>query len=867
LAQKKAVRSRSAASRRSAGKAASQKKQSSGRKPAAARSQTKPLVNRRTVEMEQRHRQVSAILLFALAILLACIAMIPGVHIWLMLHHLVRGLFGDCALLWPVLLLYVAFTAAFERQSDNMGTKVALSAVSIVLLCAVVTAFLQPSGTAAAGNFGNQLLQIFQDCKEKGGAGLVGGLIGIPMIAGLGKTGACILLLLLLFVSLMLLTGTTLVRLWHGIQKPAKAVGQAVGTARENHIESMQARSRNRNIDIPLDDEGMPMHPVQTPQPDSPKNRELRSRMKRTFGKNADKSVFTNVVPPSAIVEKPMRTASQQSESAAATKVDSGFKEISEKLMERSKEKAEKKEGQKAAAVQQSELTQSLQPEESGYHVPPTSMLALTPAGDSAAEQKEWQTNGQRLVQVLDSFGVSTRIVDISRGPSVTRYELQPAAGVKISKITNLSDDIAMNLAASGVRIEAPIPGKAAVGIEVPNKKKSIVRMRDLIESNSFITAKSKLTVCLGRDIAGEPKVTDLAKMPHLLIAGTTGSGKSVCLNSFIVSLLYKSTPDDVRFLMIDPKVVELSIYNGIPQLLVPVVTDPRKAAGALQWAVTEMLKRYKLFAEYNVRDIKSYNAQAAQHGFVTEDGLPMEHMPQIVIFIEELADLMMAAPNEVEDSICRLAQMARAAGMHLVIATQRPSVDVVTGLIKANIPSRIALAVSSQVDSRTILDTGGAEKLLGNGDMLFSPVGAQKPVRIQGAFVSDSEIESVVEFIKESQEPGYNKEIAEEIEKNAVSEQKDSGTSTNPDMDPMLDDAVKCVIEAGQASTSFLQRRLRLGYAHAGRIVDQMEQMGLIGPHEGSKPRKVLVTYQQWLERNMNAAAPAEKEDSASSK
>ena len=494
--------------------------------------------------------------------------------------------------------------------------------------------------------------------------------------------------------------------------------------------------------------------------------------------------------------------------------------------------------------------------EESSYCFPPVTMLASSKKVDANLETEELQTNGKMLVETLKSFGVQTKILDICRGPAVTRYELQPAAGVKISKITNLADDLAMNLAATGVRIEAPIPGKAAVGIEVPNKTKSIVRMRELIESNSFVTSKSHLTVALGRDIAGQVTVADLAKMPHVLIAGTTGSGKSVCINSLIVSLLYKSGPDDVRFLMIDPKVVELGIYNGIPHLLVPVVTDPRKAAGALNWAVTEMLKRYKIFAENNVRDLKGYNALAEANGYQDENGQPMHKMPQIVIIIDELSDLMMAAPNEVEDAICRLAQMARAAGMHLVVATQRPSVDVVTGLIKANIPSRIAFAVSSAIDSRTILDSAGAEKLLGQGDMLFSPVGAQKPLRIQGCFVSDSEIESVVDFVRNSKAVVYDDSVAEEIERNAVAEGGKSGGMDGADdesgSDPMLNEAIKCVVEAGQASTSLLQRRLRLGYARAGRLIDEMEQLGIVGPHEGSKPRQVLITYAQWLERNM---------------
>ena len=481
----------------------------------------------------------------------------------------------------------------------------------------------------------------------------------------------------------------------------------------------------------------------------------------------------------------------------------------------------------------------------------PTSFLTYSPEPDMDSVEEELNANGEKLIETLQSFGVRATMLEACRGPAVTRYELQPAAGVKISKITNLADDIAMNLAALGVRIEAPIPGKAAVGIEVPNRKVSVVRMRELIESPAFRRAESPLTTVLGRDLAGELVLADLGKMPHLLIAGSTGSGKSVCINSLIVSLLYKSTPQEVRFLMIDPKVVELGIYNGIPHLIVPVVTDPRKAAGALNWAVTEMLRRYQQFAANNVRDLASYNRLAGERGYIDEQGMRMEHMPQIVIIIDELADLMMAAPNEVEDSICRLAQMARAAGMHLVIATQRPSVDVITGIIKANIPSRIAFAVSSQVDSRTILDMGGAEKLLGRGDMLFSPLGVQKPMRVQGCFIDDREIEAVVDFIRKAASAEYDESVMEEIERGGAAEQTES--SEEPEGDPMIPEAVRCVVEAGQASTSLLQRRLRLGYARAGRLVDEMEQMGIVGPHEGSKPRQVLISWQQYLEMAQN--------------
>ena len=469
--------------------------------------------------------------------------------------------------------------------------------------------------------------------------------------------------------------------------------------------------------------------------------------------------------------------------------------------------------------------------------------------------QEELRSNAEKLVTTLQSFGVQTRIIDIARGPAVTRYELQPSAGVKISKITNLADDIALNLAASGVRIEAPIPNKPAVGIEVPNKVVSTVSIREIIDSPEFQQAKSPLAVALGRDIAGKVTIADLAKMPHTLIAGSTGSGKSVCINSLIVSMLYHSTPQQVKLVLIDPKMVELGIYNGIPHLLIPVVTDPKKAAGALSWAVNEMLNRYQLFKDYSVRDMAGFNRAAEKNG--------LKPMPQIVIIIDELADLMMAAPKEVEDSICRLAQLARAAGMHLVVATQRPSVDVVTGLIKANIPSRIALTVSNAVDSRTILDSGGAEKLLGNGDMLFAPVGVTKPLRVQGCYVSDEEISSVVEFVKQTKSIEYDEKVIEEIERNAASDPKseDNGDSEGGG-DPMIDEAIKVVVEAGQASTSLLQRRLRLGYARAGRLIDELEQLGVVGPHEGSKPRQVLMTYAQWLEKNMQKGdSPHEEE------
>ncbi len=544
--------------------------------------------------------------------------------------------------------------------------------------------------------------------------------------------------------------------------------------------------------------------------------------------------------------------------------VDEGDK-IVEAIQDFSREQQENE--QKAKENEEKVLATVIRPDENGqqrfddivanaeqYKVPPSELL-----NDVVHERSdddinaEIHQNAEKLVNTLKSFGVETRFLEASRGPSVTRYELQPAMGVKISKITGLVDDIALNLATAGVRIEAPIPNKAAVGIEVPNKKVDSVPFREMVESKAFAETKSKLGAVLGKSISGEVVIADIAKMPHILIAGTTGSGKSVCVNSIIMSILFRSTPGEVRLLMIDPKAVEFMIYNGIPHLLIPVVTDPKKAAGALAWAVTEMLNRYKLFSDNNVRDLTGYNALAK-----TRDDLQV--IPQVVIFIDELADLMMASPGEVEDSICRLAQMARAAGMHLVIATQRPSVNVVTGVIKANIPSRIALKVASQVDSRTIIDSAGAEKLLGKGDMLYFPVGMPKPMRVQGCWVSDKEVERVVDFIKNSFILDYDQSVIDEIEKQAeLAAQKankgkddDDGGDINVS-DEKLDEAIEAVIEAGQASTSFLQRKLKLGYGRAARLIDTMEQLGVVGGYEGAKPRQVIMTKQEWYERKMN--------------
>ena len=490
------------------------------------------------------------------------------------------------------------------------------------------------------------------------------------------------------------------------------------------------------------------------------------------------------------------------------------------------------------------ELTLVTAKEEYDYIKPPFSMLHQVeePAGRRDEQKAQATQTARKLEAVMRSFGIEAKVISISRGAAVTMYELQPKSGVKVSRIKNLADDIAMNLAASGIRIEAPIPGKAAIGIEIPNTETSIVYLKSLVETNDFLNHKSKLAFCLGEDISGNPVIADIAKMPHMLIAGTTGSGKSVCVNCLIVSLLYRCSPNDVRLIMIDPKVVELQVYNGIPHLLIPVVTEPKKAAAALSWAVQEMENRYKQFALCNIRDINAYNLYAKEHDLPT--------LPRIVIIIDELADLMMVVRDSIEEAINRIAQKARAAGMHLIVATQRPSVDVITGLIKANIPSRIAFAVSSQVDSKTILDYGGAEKLLGRGDMLYYPVGNMKATRVQGGFVSDGEIENIVDFIKDSvNEPAYDDTVSAQIDSVRILEKggKKSGGSmaaggAEGDGDPLLSDALDIAIEVKQISASFLQRKLGLGYARASRLIDQLEERGYISGRDGNNPRHVLV-------------------------
>ncbi len=792
-------------------------------------------------------KQKTAIILLAVSVLFLAATLIKGEHLWLHLHNFIFGLFGITAFSWPLMLIYVAIMIASNRSMISAKSNIIGASAFVLILSGIVHLFSEGS---VSSDLGEQFAYVWNLCeKVTFASGGITGVIfgGIPRLL-FGKAAAAIVLIVLLIVVFMLVTGTTLFGIWillKGMYKKASASKEKI--KERVNTDNFENNTNKRKSFVPVD-----LGPEISEEDDGMYIEELVGNAQKQEAK------------PNKKEPKPFIDISTGEVLSEPTQLDDIIKKVNHGSEKKSTKKGEesKKDNIKVKVVkEEKDDNVEAQAVFKTYQKPGIDCLSLADNSGSADYEEELKYNAKKLVDTLNSFGVSTKIVDICRGPSVTRYELQPAAGVKISRITGLADDIALALASSGVRIEAPIPNKSAVGIEVPNKNKSMVSLREIIETSIYKNAKSKLNVALGKDIAGNVICADIAKMPHLLIAGTTGSGKSVCLNSMIVSILFNATPDEVKLVMIDPKQVEFTVYNGIPHLLVPVVSDPRKAAGALGWAVTEMLQRYKMFSEKSVRDIKGYNKLAETDSTVTP-------MPHIVIFIDELSDLMMAAPNEVEDSICRLAQMARAAGMHLVIATQRPSVNVITGIIKANIPSRIALFVSSQVDSRTIIDTAGAEKLLGNGDMLFSPVGVSKPVRVQGCFLSDEEVENVVKFIKsQSDEKKYDEEVMQEIERQSVIETgKKSSAAAVADNDgstgdEMMPKAIEVVVEAQMASTTLLQRKLKLGYARAARIVDELEQRGIVGPFEGAKPRKVLISKQQWMEMNAlaNSSAPIE--------
>ncbi len=853
-------------------------------------------------------KQQRSLIMFIASVVLASIIFIPGDMIWLWLHNAVRGTFSMLALFWPLLLLFLAVTTMLDREIPKLVFRTSFAAGLAAALNACIYIF------GYEGSF--DIRSAFTQGVTYVGGGALGFLLGAPFIKLFGVIPAKILIVLAVLVLAVFALGIPIKSIYTAVVHFISArFSSLVNTVRGKLSDRRASNSGDDDyfgdndsdeLDMPDEDEDEYDRDDDQEMPQSPVlSEDLFTDDEELFPEEEEEesddaySIDIDLDSPAPKPKQQVITI-EKIEPAQAPEptqddkdddifldifgddfmdtVDEGFRpavETAAKEIEKSKKEGAMPSGEVSKPAAKSTRKRSRK----AYIYPPTELLSESKSS-AVNHDRELKENAKKLIETLESFSVGAKIIGYCRGPSVTRYEIQPAPGVKISKITGLSDDIALNLAAEGgVRMEAPIPGKAAIGVEIPNKTVTSVSMRELFESPEFNKNKTtkKLECVLGKDVAGKIVMMDLAKMPHLLIAGTTGSGKSVCVNAILMSILYRATPDEVKMILIDPKLVEFTKYKGIPHLLVPVVSDVKKAAGALGWAVAEMEDRYKELSHYNVKDVDSYNKMVDKNlATMTQDEIDnpgegevvngeyippkaTKKMPKIIIAIDELADLMMAAPGEVEDYICRLAQKARAAGMHLVIATQRPSVNVITGVIKANIPSRISLKVASFVDSKTILDMGGGEKLIGKGDMLYAPVGIPKPVRVQGGFSTDDDIEAVTDFIKQHTSSNYDEDISEEIERISESVGVKGSAKDTPEMDdiddsdPMLEEAIESVVELGQASTSLLQRKLRVGYARAGRLIDTMEQMGIVGPHEGSKSRKVLITKQEWIERKIS--------------
>ena len=755
-----------------------------------------------------------------------------------MLSDVLGGMMGWLKYVFPIGLLAISVKVTGDKYESFT---VKLSQYLLFLICTAVAITVYKFGNGSLNI--NESLQItMQNAYELGvsnvGGGALGALAAVPLIKLFGKILAVVISSILAVILFAVTFGIDL------SEKIGTVVEKIVERREERQAELLKRQESEEQEESPRDRrkrEREERKQAKILQAQEKENEQIKINLNGTLLEDTheDSKKFTQKV--NELLKDNPKDASKVDDTNPDYIEGNLFKQEEETKEEKTK--------------QVLQLEHTLTVEDENYEYPPLSLLSVGKKKSMKGGAKALTDTATKLQRTLHSFGVSAKVENVSVGPAITRYELKPAEGVRVSKIANLADDIALNLAAETLRIEAPIPGKQAVGIEVPNKEKQAVHLREVLESDNFLNSESKLSVALGKDIAGQTVVADIAKMPHVLIAGSTGSGKSVCINTLITSIIYNSKPSEVKLVMVDPKVVELSVYNGIPHLLIPVVTDPRKAAGALAWAVQEMDNRYALFASKGVRDLSGYNKAVEKDGETTK-------IPQMVIIIDELADLMMVAAKEVEESICRLAQKARAAGMHLVIATQRPSVDVITGLIKANVPSRIAFAVSSQVDSRTILDSAGAEKLLGKGDMLFFPAGAPKPTRVQGAFVSDSEVEKIVDFVKSNGTAKYSEDILESIENSNKTDKELAEAAEDDDTDPLLMEAIDLVVESGTASTSFIQRKLKVGYARAGRIIDQMEERGIISGYQGSKPRQVLMGLEKLQELKMGTS---DSEESAS--
>ena len=783
---------------------------------------------------------VAVVFMFFISILLAILIYTKSGYIGEHLSPILGGIMGSIKYIIPIGTFLIAIYMTTEDK-EYLISKLIQYGIFLICIATMLAVFQFSNGNLDVnGDFSTVVERGYELGESNNGGGAIGTALASVLIGLLGEIGTVILCIGVGAILLVFIFGI----------KPAEMIADFIDNRREEKEERRAEREEARLARIKEKEEN------EVVRKETKKERRLREKEEqRREAEELAEQLTINLNDASEDdngKNKKLKKYDHKDDDIIPFSIGGKRKKEEEKekanpdVLEANlfKEEQETKEEKVKQVLQ---LEHTLTVEDEHYEFPPIQLLAEGEKKGVKGGKKAVADTATKLQKTLYSFGVSAKVENVSVGPAITRYELKPAEGVRVSKIANLADDIALNLAAETIRIEAPIPGKQAVGIEIPNKENEIVPLRDIIDSDTFKNHKSKLAFALGKDVAGNEVVTDIAKMPHVLIAGSTGSGKSVCINTLISSIIYKAKPSEVKLVMVDPKVVELSVYNGIPHLLIPVVTDPKKAAGALAWAVQEMVNRYSLFASKNVRDIKGYNEALEGEG----EG---HKLPQIVIIIDELSDLMMVSPKDVEDSICRLAQMARAAGMHLVIATQRPSVDVITGIIKANIPSRISFAVSSQVDSRTILDMAGAEKLLGKGDMLFYPAGAPKPTRIQGAFISDKEVEKIVDFIKNNGEATYNDEILKQIENSNSTDKEIDSQDEDDDTDPLLMEAIDVVVETGQASTSFIQRRFKVGYARAGRIIDQMEERGIISGFQGSKPREVLMCKERWEELKMSS-------------
>ena len=779
---------------------------------------------------------IAVVGMIVISILLAVLIYTKSGFLGETLSPALGGIMGFIKYIIPVGTFIIGIYLACNKEKGYVLSKMMLYLVFLLCIAVLLSVFQISAGNIGITNDMNKNLDAaYKLGTQDIGGGVIGTIIAIPLINLLGSLGTIILAIGVAIISL-----TFIFRI-----KSAEIISNIVENIEEKREVKREEKERTRKSD-----KKQHLYDVEEEKPRKETAREKRLREKEEAKKKAMEIDENQLSINLSGLEDEMKNSklkkyNHDADDLTPLGMEKTAKSNPNELGNLFKQEVETKE-EKVKEVLNLEHTMTTESENEKYEFPPIEMLSEGSKQALKGGKKAVADTAAKLQKTLYSFGVSAKVENVSIGPAITRYELKPAEGVRVSRIANLADDIALNLAAETIRIEAPIPGKHAVGIEVPNAENEVVHLRDIIDTPEFEDHKSKLAFALGKDVGGKEIITDIAKMPHVMIAGATGSGKSVCINTLIASIIYKAKPSEVKLVMVDPKVVELSVYNGIPHLLIPVVTDPRKAAGALAWAVQEMENRYATFASKGVRDLKGYNEAVDK-----KDGIGK--LPHIVIIIDELADLMMVAKKDVEDAICRLAQKARAAGMHLVIATQRPSVDVITGLIKANIPSRIAFAVSSQVDSRTILDMVGAEKLLGKGDMLFYPAGAPKPTRIQGAFISDGEVEKIVNFLKANGEAKYNEDIIESIE-NANKTDKEIAEQAEDDdeTDPFLMDAIDVVVETGQASTSFIQRKFKVGYARAGRIIDQMEERGIISGYQGSKPREVLVTKERLAELKM---------------